>query len=252
MAETRSSDLRLTRRREFIPLALGGGAAAALSVACSPPCLLGAPLEAEGRAPAWARRRLYGHVLPEFGLVSANRGSPLSAEELEGRRWLIALIDWQRAEDRLGAGLVLQVMQKARSDLREAGVSLVYARVAHPGARRARGELELTSFMVANQVSASEGGPLPLPPAYVEADPSRGRPRGDLERIGEAPNLLALDAKGVVRWHSAGAVPDPSGEIVLDMVYTTVEAVLFARDELSAPDGPAPGSRTAPASPASG
>ena len=52
------------------------------------------------------------------------------------------------------------------------------------------------------------------------------------EAIGEAPNIFILDEHGVIRWHSAGATPDPEGKIAVDMVYTINKAVLFALDDL--------------------
>ena len=58
------------------------------------------------------------------------------------------------------------------------------------------------------------------------------RPLRHLEHVGEPPNLIIVDARAAVRWHSAGSVPDPSGEISLPMVYAAVCAAEFARDEL--------------------
>ena len=153
------------------------------------------------------------------------------------------LFDWASASDRQEGALCMQVMLKAQADLLALGVEMLFAQVQHPQAdwvAPMRGE-DLRAFAEANQVSASEGGPFPrLPLARMPNSTERGRHRGQgledeltyIECMGEAPNICVLDERGIIRWHSAGATPDPSGEIELEMVYTINAAVIFARDQL--------------------
>jgi hypothetical protein len=100
---------------------------------------------------------------------------------------------------------------------------------------------DLRQFFTDNQVTDKEGGPLPQVPMYRAPNKTEDSPANVLglegafnylENIGEPPNIFVIDEHGIIRWHSAGSEPDPSGEIELDIVYTIDAAVRFARDEL--------------------
>jgi hypothetical protein len=195
------------------------------------------------RAPSWARRRLWSHASPKLLLVRVGSGEPIHGRELYGRRWLMVMFDWATALDRQHAALCLQVLQKAQADLLAVGVSLIFAQVQHL-ARHPRApmtEHELRQFAHDNQLDAKEGGPRPLLPLARMPNVDEGDVGQSLgmegklsyvERLGEPPNIFVLDERGIIRWHSAGAIPDPSGDIPVDMVYTINDAVLFARDQL--------------------
>ena len=195
------------------------------------------------RAPSWAQRRLWAHASPSLLLVRVDSGERITGLGLHGQRRLIVLFDWGSATDRQNAALTLQVLQKAQADLLDAGVSLIFAHVQHASerVRPPMRDADLHQFFADNQVGASEGGPLPAPPLYRMPNSTEHSAEGGMEgdlsyfkRLGEPPNILVLDERGIIRWHSAGATPDPAGEIGIDMVYTINAAVLFARDQLSA------------------
>ena len=55
------------------------------------------------------------------------------------------------------------------------------------------------------------------------------------EALGQAPAVLILDERGVVRWHSEGIEPDPQMDETKRMapdVHTIVSAVEFAMKNL--------------------
>ena len=191
-------------------------------------------VDALRRTPFMAHQGLVRQAWPRFGLRALADGQPRSA--LDGRAQLLALVSLASSRDRQDAALTLQVLQKAQADLAERDVSVVYAHLPWAAERRARRELlavDVRDFMRTCQVSEAEGGPLPLLPAYAPAQGWDALPAPQTELLAEPPNLLVIDARGVVRWHSVGATPDPSGEIALDMVYTAVRAAIFAREELA-------------------
>jgi hypothetical protein len=193
-------------------------------------------------APAWARRRLFGHAAPQLLLVNVDGGF-VNGRDMYGRKILVVFFDWAAASDRHNGALTMQVLQKAQADLEAKGVEIMFAQIKHPQARdiAPMNDTDIRAFFNDNQVTEREGGPLPPPPLYRMPNKTEDNPTRVLglegaftflEAIGEAPNIFVLDEHGVIRWHSAGAIPDPSGEIPVDMVYTINEAVLFARDQL--------------------
>lgn len=200
--------------------------------------LLGVGAAELDRAPEWARRRLFAHASPRLMLIDAQSGAVLGSRDLLGRCWLLALFAGATPADRLNAALTMQVMQKAQADLLARGIGMIFAQVFHfdsPSPRMTAAEL--LRFFEDNQLSPREGGPLPPPPLFRSHDSAeysevRGQGlEGELtyaERLGESPNILVLDPRGIIRWHSAGPVPDPSGEIAVPMVYTINAAVMFA------------------------
>ena len=196
------------------------------------------------KAPDFARRRLFGHAVPQILLVNSDGGF-VNGRDLHGKKVLMAMFDWAAGSDRQNGALTLQVFQKAQSDpnFQAKNVEIVFAQVKHPQARdiAPMNDTDLRKFFKESQVSEREGGPLPAPPLYRMPNKTEDNPTRVLglegaftfyEAIGEAPNIFVIDEHGIIRWHSAGATPDPSGEIALPMVYTAVSAAEFARDEL--------------------
>jgi hypothetical protein len=194
------------------------------------------------KAPTWARRRLFGHASPQLLLVNSDGGF-VNGRDLYGKKVLMVMFDWAAASDRQNGALSMQVLQKAQADLKNKGVDIVLAQIAHPQQREIApmNDTDLRQFFTDNQVGAAEGGPLPPPPLYRMPNKTEDNPTRVLglegaftyyEAIGEAPNIFLLDESGIIRWHSAGVTPDPEGKISVDMVYTINAAVLFALKEL--------------------
>jgi hypothetical protein len=194
------------------------------------------------KAPDWARRRLFGHAAPQILLVNSDGGF-VNGRDLYGRKILMVFFDWAAASDRQNGALAMQVLQKAQADLKAKGVDIIFAQIKHPQERdiAPMNDTDLRAFFTENQVSEREGGPLPPPPMFRMPNKTEDNPTQFLglegaftflEAIGEAPNVFIFDQNGIIRWHSAGAVPDPSGEITVPMVHTMNAAVLFARDQL--------------------
>jgi hypothetical protein len=194
------------------------------------------------KAPDWARRRLFGHASPQLLLVNSDGGF-VNGRDLYGRKILMVFFDWAAASDRQNGALAMQVLQKAQNDLKAKGVEIVFAQIKHPQERdiAPMNDTDLRAFFQENQVSEREGGPLPPPPLYRMPNKTEDNPTRVLglegaftylEAVGEAPNVFILDEHGIIRWHSAGTTPDPSGEIAVEMVYTMNAAVVFARDNL--------------------
>ena len=134
----------------------------------------------------------------------------------------------------------MQVLQKAQADLKAKNVDILFAQIKHPQQRdiAPMNDTDLRQFFTANQVKDAQ---LPPPPLYRMPNSTEDNPTRVLglegaftyyEAIGQAPNIFVLDEHGIIRWHSAGAIPDPSGEIKPDMVYTINEAVMFALKQL--------------------
>jgi hypothetical protein len=194
------------------------------------------------KAPSWARRRLFGHAVPQLLLVNSDGGF-VNGRDLYGRKIVLVFFDWAAGSDRQNGALTMQVLQKAQADLLAKDVEIMFAQIKHPQERdiAPMNDTDLRAFFHGNQVSEQEGGPLPPPPLYRMPNKTEDNPTRMLglegaftflEAIGEAPNIFVIDEHGIIRWHSAGATPDPAGEIVVDMVYTINAAVIFARDQL--------------------
>ncbi|PRQ05673.1 PDZ domain-containing protein [Enhygromyxa salina] len=193
-------------------------------------------------APSWARRRLFGHASPQLLLVNSDGGF-VNGRDLYGKKVLMVFFDWAASSDRQNGALSMQVLQKAQADLKNKGVEIVFAQIAHPQQREIApmNDTDLRKFFTDNQVGPAEGGPLPPPPMYRMPNKTEDNPTRVLglegaftyyEAIGEAPNIFLLDEHGIIRWHSAGVTPDPEGKIAVDMVYTINAAVLFALNSL--------------------
>lgn len=194
------------------------------------------------KTPDWARRRLFGHAVPQLLLVNSDGGF-VNGRDLYGKKVLMVFFDWAASSDRQNGALSMQVLQKAQADLKAKGIEIVFAQIKHPQERdiAPMNDTDLRKFFSDNQVKPSEGGPLPPPPLYRMPNKTEDNPTRVLglegaftfyEAIGEAPNVFLINEDGIIVWHSAGAIPDPTGEIGVPMVYTMNEAVLFARDNL--------------------
>lgn len=191
-------------------------------------------------APSWARRRLFGHASPQLLLVNVDGGF-INGRDLYGKKHLMVFFDWAAASDRQNGALTMQVLQKAQADLNAKGVGIIFAQVQHVSERQRQpmNDTDLRQFYTDNQVK--DGQALPPPPMYRMPNSTEDNPTRNVglegaftyyEAIGEAPNIFVLDEHGIIRWHSAGVTPDPTGEISNDTVYTINEAVMFSLNEL--------------------
>lgn len=194
------------------------------------------------KTPTWARRRLFGHALPQLLLVNSDGGF-VNGRDLYGKKTLMVMFDWAASSDRQNGALSMQVLQKAQADLKAKGVDIVFAQIKHPQERdiAPMNDTDLRKFFTDNQVGPDEGGPLPPPPLYRMPNSTEDNPTRVLglegaftflEAIGEAPNIYLINDDGIIVWHSAGVTPDPEGKISVDMVYTINSAVLFALENL--------------------
>jgi hypothetical protein len=193
--------------------------------------------------PKWARRRLFGHAAPQILLVNSDGGF-VNGRDLYGKKHLIVMFDWAASSDRQNGAKTMRVLQKAQADLKAKGIEIMFAQVKHPQGRdiAPMNDTDLRQFFVDNQLRKNDGGPLPPPPLYRMPNSTEDNPTRVLglegaftfhEAIGEAPNIFVIDENGIIRWHSAGKVADPTpvsdpDYISDDMVYTMVEAVKFA------------------------
>ena len=194
------------------------------------------------KTPSWARRRLFGHAVPQILLVNSDGGF-VNGRDLYGKKHLVVMFDWAASSDRQNGALTMQVLQKAQADLKAKGIDIVFAQVKHPQQRdiAPMNDTDLRQFFSDNQVGPAEGGPLPPPPLYRMPNKTEDNPTRVLglegaftfyEAIGEAPNIFLINEDGIIVWHSAGATPDPEGKISVDMVYTINKTVLFALENL--------------------
>jgi hypothetical protein len=210
------------------------------------PLVFAAGAEDMAKAPeGWARRRLFGHASPQIVLTNID-GGKISGRDLYGKKWMIVYWDWQTREQQAYTSTFLKVSQKAMGDLRKKGISVIFAHVVFPGPERraAPNDTDVRDFMGRNQLGANEGGPLPLPgqfrfPNAMEYNEAEALGlEGSFsvrEALGQAPAILILDERGVVRWHSEGTQKDPQMDETKRMeddVYTVVSAVEFAMKNL--------------------
>lgn len=170
----------------------------------------------------WARRRLFGHASPQLLIVNID-GGLVNGRDLYGKKRLMVFFDWASQDDQRNAAIALKVLQLAKAQLDAAGVEIMLVQIQHQSERMRppMNDTDLRAFFTNNQVSEGEGGPLPPPPMYRYPNRTEDSPANTLglegafnylENLGEAPNIFVLDEFGVIRWHSAGAVPGDSGE----------------------------------------
>ncbi len=193
------------------------------------------------QTPHWARRRLFSHASPQIQLIDLD-GRSLSGKDLVGTRHLLVMFDWGSPAAEATATVMLRVMQKAARDLEAAGVDLLLAHVPPPSSpmHPPMSADDLRRFFEDAQLPESEGGPLPPPrllrlPNATEAAPDHALGlEGELtylDALRAPPNIVVLDERGIIRWHSAGLEQDPSGAFPRDQ-YTIIEAVKFALQRL--------------------
>lgn len=189
------------------------------------------------QTPRWARRSLFTHASPRLQLIDLD-GRSLSGEDLLGTRHLLVMFDWATAADEATATVMLRVMQKAAIDLEAIGVDLLLAHVPPPSStgHPPMSAADLHRFFIDAQLPESEGGPLPPPrllrlPNPVEAHPTRALGlEGEFtyrDALRAPPNIVVLDERGIIRWHSAGLESDPTGALP-PAQYTIISAVTFA------------------------
>ena len=199
--------------------------------------IVGAPIPRQGAD--WARRRLFAHAAPTCCSSTPTVASSTAATSM-GAKYSMVFFDGPPVHRQNGA-LTMQVLQKAQHNSKAKGVEIVFAQIKHPQERdiAPMNDTDLACFFPENQVGerAKVARCRPRP-----CTACRTRPRTILTRvlglegaftfleaIGEAPNIFVIDEHGMIRWHSAGTTPDPSGEIPVEMVYTMNAAVFRPR-----------------------
>jgi hypothetical protein len=195
------------------------------------------------KAPDWARRRLFGHAMPQLQLTASDGGF-ITGRQFRGKRHMVVMFDWAAQSDRLNGATFMQMLQKAQADLKNAGYNIVFAQVPFPSERQRppMNDTDLRKYFNDNQLTKKEGGPLPAPPLYRVPNTQEENAARNvgmegsftvLEAIGQAPAILITDDEGIIRWHSAGLTPDPTGKLDNEAVYTMNKAILFALEEVA-------------------
>jgi hypothetical protein len=194
------------------------------------------------RAPAWARRRMFGHASPMVQLVAID-GGILDGRQLVGKKRLMVYWDWGDRVEEANAVAFMQVLQKAQADLAAKGVEIMFTHLAFPTARKQpMNDSDLRAFAKRWAVKGSDGAVLPAVPIYRrpnETEYNAARELGlenaytVMENLGQSPAIVVLDARGIVRWHSEGlATPPVDAQVQAPEQYTIIEAVTFALDSL--------------------
>ncbi len=200
-------------------------------------------------APKWARRRMFGHASPQIMLVNSDGGF-IDGRSFYGKKRFIVYFDWWKRTDQANAATFLKVLQKAQTDLNAKGVDVYFAQLQFPPCpnrdltcRAPMNDKDLRAFHNEHQVKPDDGGPLPFLPTYRWPNATENQDTKILglegaytvrEALGEAPAIVLLDERGIVRWHSEGIEEQPPGaenQLPPD-VYTIIEAVKFALDTL--------------------
>lgn len=193
------------------------------------------------QAPEWARRRMFGHASPSVMLVNVE-GGILDGRQLFGKKRFVVYWDRGDREEQAAAVSFLQVLQKAQADLNGKDVEVMFVQVQFPTGRQvAMNDSDLREFQ--KKWSVESGGQR-LPPLDMYRFPNKtefnqARELGMenaytvFENLGEAPVIMLLDERGIVRWHSEGLQEPGAGAEVADpSQYTIIEAVKFALDKL--------------------
>ncbi len=190
-------------------------------------------------APAWARRRLFGHAMPQLTLTNIDGGF-VTGRDIRGKRHMIVMFDWSSNSDLANGATYMQMLQKAQADLKSSGFHIIFAQVPFVSQRTRppMNDTDLRQFFKDKQVSKGQGGPLPSLPMYrvpnvQEENASRQvGMEGSFtvnEAMGQAPVILITDTDGIIRWHSAGLTPDPAPNSAMpEAVHTMNKAILFA------------------------
>jgi hypothetical protein len=201
-----------------------------------------ADLDKAPKAGSWARRRLFGHAMPQLRLMNSD-GGDINGQDFYNKPHIFISFDWAAQSERLHGATFLKVLQKAQADLKNAGFSTIFAQVQFPSqrSRPPMNDTDLRKFFKDNAVGKSEGGPLPAPPLYRGPNSTESNPAANIglegsftvfEALGNPPAIVITDQNAIVRWHSGGVTQDPEGKLP-DDVYTINAAVLFALEQLS-------------------
>ncbi|MEM7159903.1 MAG: hypothetical protein AAF799_44090 [Myxococcota bacterium] len=192
------------------------------------------------QTPEWARRRMFGHASPSVMLVSVD-GGILDGRQLYGKKRLVVYWDRGDREEQAAAVSFLQVLQKAQADLAAKGVEVMYVQVRFPTGRQVEmNDSDLRAFQEKWSVK-SGGKSMPKLPMYRFPNKTEFNPARELgmenaytvfENLGEAPAILLLDERGIVRWHSEGLQQPGSGGVSDPAQYTIIEAVKFSLEKL--------------------
>jgi hypothetical protein len=192
------------------------------------------------RAPACARRRLFGHASPMVQLVAID-GGILDGRQLVGRKRLMVYWDWGDRVEEAHAVAFMQVLQKAQEDL--AAKDVMFAHVPFPTARKQpMNDSDLRAFAARWAVKGADGRELRALPMFRrpnETEYNAARELGlenaytVMENLGQSPAIVVLDERGIVRWHSEGlATPPAASAVQAPEQYTIIEAVTFALESL--------------------
>lgn len=207
--------------------------------------------ETLNQAPSWARRRLFGHASPQVLLASADGGF-VDGRTFYGKKRFIVYFDWTTRTDQAYASTFVKVLQKAQADLGAKSIDLYFAQIQFPpcgggGAdvrcRPPMNDTDLRTFMSENQVGPDDGGPLPPLPLYRWPNATEYQAAKLIgmegaytvrEALGEAPAVVLMDERGIIRWHSEGVqeqTPGAESQLPPD-VFTIIQAVEFALEKL--------------------
>ena len=202
-------------------------------------------------APKWARRRMFAHASPQIMLVNSDGGF-VDGRQFYGKKRFIVYFDWTKRTDQAYAATFLKVLQKAQTDLNSKGIDVYFAQLQFPpcggggaavGCKQPMNDKDLRAFHNQYQVTPEDGGPLPFIPTYRWPNATEYQETKVLgmegaytvrEALGEAPAIVLLDERGLVRWHSEGVQEQPPGaesQLPPD-VYTIIEAVKFSLEQL--------------------
>jgi len=192
------------------------------------------------RAPAWARRRMFGHASPSVMLVSSD-GGLVDGRQLFGKKRLIVYWDWGDREEEAAAVDFMQVLQKASTDLSAREIEVMFVHVRFPNGRKApMNDSDLRAWQAKWSLEAEGGVPLPFYRYPNETEFNAARELGMenaftvIENLGQSPTIVLLNERGIVRWHSEG-VMDPAeiGSKVPDREQATIiEAITFSLEKL--------------------
>lgn len=176
--------------------------------------------------------------------IASVDGGTVDGRGLVGRKRLI--VYWSRTDrvEEAHAISVMQVLQKAQSDLRDAGVEIMFVHAPFVATKEAHDNMTTVEILAwRDKWSVREAGsPLPPVPCWrrptaAELDPAREvgmeLEYSVMENLGQSPAIVILDERGIVRWHSEGVATPPSdAQVQTPVQYTIIEAVQFALRDL--------------------
>lgn len=193
------------------------------------------------QAPEWARRPLFGHASPRVLLVGVD-GGILDGRQLYGKKRLIVYWDQSDRGEKAASVQIMQVLQKAQSDLHARAVEVMFVRVPFPTGRQVpMSDVDLRNFQDSYMLRE---GDRPLPPVPMYRIPNEserdvacelGMEHGFtvIKTLSRSPAIVLLDERGIVRWHSEGIVEGPDDAAISDpRQYAIIEAVRFALERL--------------------